>query len=86
MVFICNVCDVVCKEVFVGDDAQLSGIPIQNDQSHIKSEIYNVCGHATRHMLFQETYNDHQEHLFYVFRIKIWKQIRAFKQNMWQYV
>ena len=61
IVFICIVCYVVCKEVFAGDDAQLSGIPMQNDQSHIKSKIYYVCGHATRHMLFQETYNDHQE-------------------------
>ena len=59
---ICNVCDAVCKEVFAGDDTQLSDILIRNDQSHIKSEIYNVCGHATRHMLFQETYHDHQGH------------------------
>ena len=24
--------------------------------------------------------------IFYVFRIKIWEQIRVFKQKMWQYV
>ena len=58
--FICNVRVVVCREVFAGDDAQLSGIPMQNDQSHIKSEICNVWGHTTRHMLFQETYSNHQ--------------------------
>ena len=50
IVFICSICDVVCKEDFAGDDAQLSGIPMQNDQSHIKSKIY-VCGHEIRHVI-----------------------------------
>ena len=43
---------------------------MQNDQLHIKSEIYNVCGHAARHMLFQETYHDHQGHFFMFSELK----------------
>ena len=43
---------------------------MQNDHAHIKSEIYNVCGHATRHMLFQETYHDHQGHFFMFSELK----------------
>ena len=37
IVFICNVCIVVCKEVFA-DDAQLSGIPMENDQSVVQKK------------------------------------------------
>ena len=47
---------------------------MRNDQLHIKSEIYNVCGHATRQMLFQETTMIIKD-IFYVFQNEIWEQI-----------
>ena len=39
--------------------------PDAKRQPHIESEIYYACGHATRHVLFQEVYHDHQGHFLY---------------------
>ena len=64
--FICEVCDVMCGDVFAGDDALFTGMQMQNDRSHIKCKINNFCGLVIRCMLYKYAYIDYRCH-FIVF-------------------